>query len=281
MSPEVDVRAAGISIALAALSCAAPRAAVRDPVPAPLADLVERVRRADYEGDRAALRRLHEELGRHGGDEQVAARVWYWRGFALWRRAINGFNDSVDAAEQERDLSQATADFERAAAKEPAFVDAKVAAVGSLGLIAFLHRDDPARLTELRPRFEPLLREVQADPNNPRLLWVTGPMRWNTPPEKGGGQDKAIEGYEKGLAVARQRKERAAPSPLEPSWGEPELLMSLAWSHLNRTVPDLEAAERNARAALTLVPHWHYVRDILLPQILKAKAEAAQQSAPK
>ncbi len=280
MSPEVAVRAAGIWMAFTMLACAAPRAGVAAPVPAPLAELVERVRRADYEGDRAALRRLHEDLGRHGGDEHVASRVWYWRGFALWRRAINGFNDSVDAAEQEQDLSQATADFERAAAKEPGFVDAKVAALGSLGLIAFLHWDDPASLAELRPRFESLLREAQADPDNPRLLWVTGPMRWNTPPEKGGGQDKAIDGYERGLAVARQRKERAAPSPLEPSWGEPELLMSLAWSNLNRTVPDMDAAERNARAALSLVPHWHYVRDILLPQILRTKAEAARRSEP-
>ncbi len=32
--------------------------------------------------------------------------------------------------------------------------------------------------------------------------------------------------------------------PLEPSWGEPELLMSLAWSHLNGNTPDLDAAEQ-------------------------------------
>jgi len=47
--------------------------------------------------------------------------------------------------------------------------------------------------------------------------------------------------------------------------------MNLAWSYLNRTEPDLAAAEDNARAALKLVPYWHYVRDILLPQIAAAK----------
>ena len=50
---------------------------------------------------------------------------------------------------------------------------------------------------------------------------------------------------------------------------------NLAWSNLNRTTPDLAAAEGYARSALLLVPYWHYVRDILLPQILAAKASAA------
>jgi hypothetical protein len=50
--------------------------------------------------------------------------------------------------------------------------------------------------------------------------------------------------------------------------------MSLGWSELNRTTADLDAAEKHARSALALVPYWHYVRDILLPQIEKAKAAA-------
>ena len=50
--------------------------------------------------------------------------------------------------------------------------------------------------------------------------------------------------------------------------------MSLAWSNLNRTTPDLKAAEQYAQAALKLVPYWHYVRDILMPQIRTAQAKA-------
>jgi hypothetical protein len=50
--------------------------------------------------------------------------------------------------------------------------------------------------------------------------------------------------------------------------------MSLAWSNLNRTAPDLDAADKYAHSALALVPYWHYVRDILLPQIQTAKAAA-------
>lgn len=120
-------------------------------------------------------------------------------------------------------------------------------------------------------RAKQLWKEAEAAaPGNPRLLWVMGPNLWYVPAERGGGQAKAMEMYEKGLDVIKQQKTTAS-DPLEPSWGEPELLMNLAWSNLNRTTPDLNAAERYARSALQSVPYWHYVRDILLPQIQEAK----------
>jgi hypothetical protein len=134
-----------------------------------------------------------------------------------------------------------------------------------------LHGNDLARVRELIAKAGSTLKEAQAaEPDNPRLLWVLGPNLWWTPPERGGGQDKSIEAYEKGLEAARTRKENTT-DPLEPSWGEPELLMSLAWSNLNRKEPNLRSAENYARQALALVPYWHYVRDILLPQIENAK----------
>ena len=73
----------------------------------------------------------------------------------------------------------------------------------------------------------------------------------------------------------REHKESIS-DPLEPTWGEPELLMSLAWSNLNRTTPDLKAAKQYAQAALKLVPYWHYVRDFLMPQIRAAEKETSQ-----
>src|SRR5262249_28423584 len=73
-----------------------------------------------------------------------------------------------------------------------------------------------------------------------------------------------------GLEAIRKQKGTAS-DPLEPSWGEPELLMSLAWCELNRTTPDVNAAEQDAQAALRIVPYWHYVKDMLMPQIQEAK----------
>jgi uncharacterized protein YciI len=236
--------------------------------------IVTQIQRADYEGDRPALKRLHDELTPIPEDNKLAARVLYWRGFALWRRAINGFNESPTPTDLEENLTQAVTDFKDAIARDPAFVEPKIGAGSSLGYLMYLSRNDPTRIQELLQQSSPLLKEAMAAaPDNPRLLWVLGPIRWSSPPERGGGQDKAFEIYNRGLEAVRSRS-RDVVDPLEPSWGEPELLMSLAWANLNRTTPDLKAADQYAQSALELVPYWHYVRDILMPQIQAAQAKA-------
>lgn len=236
--------------------------------------LVAQIQKADYEGDRAALQHLCASLEPFTTDEKLASRVRYWRGFALWRRAINGFNDSADPKDLEHDAIQAIAEFKESAAKDPAFVDAKVGTISCFSILIGLAQGDAAHVQELIAQSSPFVKEAKAaDPENPRLHWVLGPFLWYTPAERGGGEDKAIESYQKGLEAARKRK--GTPSdPLDPSWGEPELLMSLAWSNLHRTTKDVNAAEQNARSALALVPNWHYVKDILLPQIAVAKAKS-------
>jgi hypothetical protein len=236
--------------------------------------IVAQIQRADYEGDRTALKHLHEDLARFVEDKELASRVRYWRGFALWRRAINGFNDHVDSAELQEDLRRALDEFDEAARKDPEFVDAKIGALSCVGYLAYATYQQDAgspKVQELVTQARQRRKEVEAAaPENPRLLWAVGPMVWNIPPEYGGGQAKAMEGYKKGLEAIRNHK-TAASDPLEPSWGEPELLMNLAWSNLNGTAADVNAAERDARSALALVPYWHYVRDILMPQIQEAK----------
>jgi uncharacterized protein YciI len=242
--------------------------------------IVTRIQRADYEGDRPALERLHDELTPIPEDNKLASRVLYWRGFALWRRAINGFNENPTPTDLEEDLTQSVTDFKDAVARDPAFVEPKIGAVSSLGYLMYLHKKDPTRVQELLQQLSPVLKEAMAtSPDNPRLLWVLGPIRWSSPPERGGGQDKAFEIYNKGLEAVRNQK-RGVVDPLDASWGEPELLMNLAWSNLNRTAPDLNAAEQNAQAALKIIPYWHYVRDILLPQIQAAQGKALAPGSP-
>ena len=131
----------------------------------------------------------------------------------------------------------------------------------------------PTRVRDIVNKALKYVNEAEkVEPDNPRLLWVLGQIRWTMPAEMGGGQDRAIATNEKGLRIAIER--RGVPSdPLTPSWGEPELMMNLAINHLRRKEPDLAAAEKYARSALALVPNWHYIRDILLPQIEAAKAK--------
>jgi hypothetical protein len=238
-----------------------------------VAQIATQILHADYEGDRTAMQKGFDDLKPFVEDKELASRIRYWRGFAQWRRAINGFNDSVDPKELEQNLKTALDEFRIAMEQDPKFVDAKVGTISCLGYLAFMNRKDQARAKELVGEIMPLVKQAdEMAPDNPRLIWVHGPILWNTPPDRGGGQDKAIANYERGLEVCSKIK--ISDDQLEPSWGKPELMMSLAYSYANEATPDLEAAERNARAALEIVPYWHYVRDILLPQIVAAKAKA-------
>jgi len=236
------------------------------------ARIVAQIQRADYEGDRTAMQRGYDDLKPFIEDQKLAPRIRYWRGFAQWRRAINGFNDAVDPKALARDLNTALDEFKAAIELDPKFVDAKVGIISSLGFLLFADQQDEARKKE---RIEQILateKEASAiAPENPRLIWVRGPILWNSPPERGGGQDKAIQNYQRGLEACSKIKTNN--DPLEPSWGKPELMMSLAYCYLNANSADVNAAERYARNALENVPYWHYVRDILLPQIVAAKAK--------
>jgi hypothetical protein len=236
------------------------------------ARIIAQIQRADYKGDRAAMQRGYDDLKPFVEDQKLASRIRYWRGFAQWRRAINGFNDTVDPTELEQNLNSALDEFKIATEKDPTFVDAKVGTISCLGFLAFMNRKDQTRAKELVGQILPLVNEAdRLAPDNPRLIWVHGPILWNSPPERGGGQDKAIQNYQRGLEACSKIKTSA--DPLEPSWGKPELMMSLAYCYLNADSIDVSAAERYARNALEIVPYWHYVHDILLPQILATKAK--------
>jgi len=237
------------------------------------AKIVLQLQRADYEGNQSAMQQSYDALTPFLNNKELVSRIHYWRGFAQWRRAINGFNDSVDLYELEHDLNLALDEFKASLEVDPAFVDAKAGIISSLGYMAYMNKKDRTRVKELVGQGMPLLKEaLEAAPDNARLIWVHGPILWNIPPERGGGQDKAIENYLKGLEICAKTK--ASVDPLEPSWGKPELLMNLAYSYLNKKDPEVNAAERSAREALEVVPNWHYVKDILLPQILTAKMKA-------
>ena len=236
--------------------------------------IVTAIVRADYEGDRMALDRLYDELKAvrpAEGNRRQAAQLHYWLGFAKWRRSINGFNVNADQVELEADLRTAVSEFDASHAADPAFTDAGVATLGCLQNLMYIYRNDRTRSGEVVQRFLALFKEMsQADPNNPRLAWLDGGgkfyMAQFAPAEEQAKQQAAgMETYRRGLENAR--KQKRAASTLEPTWGEPELLMSLAWTSLNQAKPDVAAAEKYANEALALVPHWHYVKNILMAQI--------------
>src|SRR5205814_8931363 len=88
--------------------------------------IVSRIQRADYEGDRSTLKKCYDALTPLLENKDLISRVRYWRGFDLWRDAINGFNEtSVDPNALEQLLMKAVDEFKAALVIDPAFVDAK------------------------------------------------------------------------------------------------------------------------------------------------------------
>jgi uncharacterized protein (TIGR02246 family) len=242
-----------------------------------LAGVARAIRMADYRGDRDGLRKAAETLAPWVDAGPVAPDARYWRGFALWRRALNGFNDGAPVAEIEADLIACRSDFRRAVEMRPPFIEAAIGEAGcEIGLLTRVRTDSPAAREHLQ-RARTMLDELNAvEPANPRLLWLLGGALLNTPAPDGTNRSRAVDTYLRGLAAARRER---VDGGRFPGWGEPELLISLAWSSLHGSPPDLESAQTYAQAALHLVPDWRYARDVLLPQIVSGR-ESGLRTAP-
>jgi len=270
----------GLLLCAAAASPAPPRDSCR------LDALAREVLAADYRGDRAELARLDVELARipEGALDEYRE---YWRGFARWRRAINGFNETPTPGDLAADVEGAIAAFRTALARRPEWIEARLALLGCWGNQIFLAGNDAARrqaiLEEARTTYEWI---KGYDGDNPRALWIRGGYELyaaSAPASRGGGGS-----YEKAAATLRHGVEGAWREALanpdapgwEPRWGGPENLMNLAWAYAkDPKSPDRAVALAYAEGALTAVPEWHYVRDVLLPQI-EAMPPVASGAAP-
>lgn len=71
---------------------------------------------------------------------------------------------------------------------------------------------------------EALQKGLAADPNNPRLYYLQGMSLFGTPPQFGGGKDKAKPLFEKSVALFKTTQ----PKPLYPTWGKQQAETMLA-----------------------------------------------------
>lgn len=255
-----------LAVVVTALTCCPTPNAAWSQIPPGLAELAPAVQSADYRGDRAELSRLAGRL-EIPGEARLEAYRQYWRAFAWWRRGINGFNETPTPDDLLADFECCAAAFRAALAIDPAFEDARSGLAGCLGgQMALVVRLTPERRQAVLEEGVPLWRSLDA--TNPRSLWILGGMRLAAPPPSGGNPEAAAELYHRGLEAVRAELRVAGSGPVwMPRWGGPELLMSLAYLHSHGATPNREAAKAYALGALAGAPEWHYVRDILLPQI--------------
>lgn len=271
-----------IAIALTACAQRPPIALLPNESPAVAADekltrlheLIRQIVTADYVGDRQMLDRLYGEADVFLGDEVVESRVRYWKGFAKWRRAMNGANEAITPTDLADDVEIAVEQLRRSGEIDPEFVDARIGEMQCLGLMLFFdhERVGGERIARLRALMNDL-EKTAAD--NPRYVWAWGMAYFNVPAERGGGPERVINAYLRALDEVRNGA-RAVSTPLEPSWGEAELCVNLAYSYLNQPVPDLAMARKYVDEAIELVPYWHYARNILRPQIEAAAKKTAE-----
>jgi hypothetical protein len=241
-----------------------------------LARAVAAIQSADYRGDRAELKRQAEAIPTVPTGE--LAKYWtYWQGFAWWRRAINGFNESPLPPDLGADLAAGAAAFRATLALDPSFDDALSGLSGCLGGLLFTAGKDAEKrqpILEETIRVHDQMQQARAD--NPRTLWILGGIQLSAPPPWGGDAAKAKTIFLRGLEAARRESLAAAGrEPWVPSWGAPELLMALANMHASGAGADREVARAYAEGALSMVPHWSYVGKILLPQIEALPAASA------
>lgn len=243
-----------------------------------LQEWISQVVKADYAGDRPMLDRLYGEADAFLGDKAVESRVRYWKGFAKWRRAMNGANETVTPTDLADDVEIAVDQLRRSGDLDPEFIDARIGEMQCIGLMLFFDRKrvGDERIARLRALLSDL-EKTAAD--NPRYVWAWGMAFFNLPPEKGGGPERVIQAYLKALEAVR-KSERVVKTPLDPTWGEPELCVNLAYSYLHQPAPDLTLARKYVEEAIRLVPSWHYARDILRPQI-EAAAKKAEGTSEK
>jgi len=262
-----------VTVFALALAVAAPLAAglpAADPSARGLAEIVREVRRADYRGVRAELAQLAAEL-EPAGDTALAAPRLYWRGFALWRRALNGFNETPTPGDLRRDLETAVQSFRLALAADPDWIEPRIGMIGCWSSLLFLAQEDAARREAILAEYVPaagVVRERAAD--NPRALWLIGGTQLGAPPPYGGDAARAAATYRRGVeaSIDEARGTAAGVPPWEPRWGGAENLMGLAYLHSHSALADRELALAYAHGALVAAPEWRYVREILLPQVL-------------
>ncbi|HVT39236.1 MAG TPA: hypothetical protein VHE78_09335 [Gemmatimonadaceae bacterium] len=135
----------------------------------------------------------------------------HYRGYAGYRQAVDLFTANRVAAAAPV-VERARSDLDKSGAKLPwPETFALLAAVSGFAIGI-----DPNRGMDLGPQIGMLQSQaMQLGPRNPRVWLVGGIAAHHTPPEYGGGADRAREMLKKALDLFASD----TPGPLAPAWG--------------------------------------------------------------
>ena len=158
--------------AFLAVACA--HGVITPPSSSSFPELIPRIMKADYDGDRPGLDRLYGDVDVYLRDERVESRVRYWKGYTKWRRAMNGANEATTPPDLADDSALCADEMQRSSTLDPTFVDARVGEMACLGLVLFFdsrHAGNKERIDRLRVLLGDLKETASG---NPRYVWAGG-----------------------------------------------------------------------------------------------------------
>ena len=189
-----------------------------DKAPGPVLELIEAVMAATLASDGATLAELHSQWDRWIESESAVV-AHYYRGFIAWQ-----LSSIAPQAERLSWLDRGVEDLKLAIGLKEDFADAH-ALLGSL--YPAYWRLDRGRAMAIGPLGdEHLIRALELEPENPRVLGIQGLDLIHSPAQYGGDPEQGMEV----LANASHRiaAERARPGSPAPAWGKALIPLWLA-----------------------------------------------------
>jgi hypothetical protein len=235
--------------------------------PSPRAVLIElrdQAFDANYRNDAAGLEAAIATLTTLRDKADVAPFVEYYLSWSFWAlSAAQLQGNNVPGALKS---AQMAAEHGRAAAKlRPDDADTHTALANALIVVAILDR--PNFMVAARELGEVRKKALALGPRNPRTVFMDAGMIFNSPPERGGSQEKGLQRVLEALELYEAEAKQPPADPLHPRWGHALTYGWLAQMYLRTAPPQTEAARIAAEAALRMRPDFWYVREQILPKL--------------
>lgn len=164
-------------------------------------------------------------------------------------RLITFYLSSKRNEEAEKSLVEAKKYLQKSMALDPSFGEASALYDYLLGFEIALH---PDKAMTLGPAISDYFsRAFEKEPENPRIHLLEGISLFYTPPEYGGGADKAVPPLTKAADLFEREVIR---DPLKPSWGKEEAMTYLAMAYKQKK--DYEKARELLKKALEANPEF-------------------------
>ena len=191
----------------------------------------------------------------------------YYLGYADYR--ISLFYQQKDPQRARQLLDRAIEHLEQAIRLDNRFAEAYALLSSCLGQKI---RYEPASAMFLGPQSaEKMQAALALEPHNPRVVLLNALRLFFTPPMFGGSTEKGLAGFRQATELFARFK---AADSLAPDWGYEE---AFAWVGLAyQQKGDFTRARQAFEQALTILPDYRWVKEILLPNLTKTMQQEHQ-----